>query len=174
MSTIITNPVNKNLKFVDNLSDYDVHHEDTDIRDYNVVDASGAIIGEVEGLLADVSARLVRYAEIEIEDDVIERHRGDGYDAEDRNLLIPIGLVQINDNKTVTVRGINMDRFLGYPRFNRKLGYTTAYEIDTNDYLSDFHEYRASYKKNRYSNDKYRSMDTLEDNFYNTDFYTRR
>ena len=176
MSTIVTNTRNKNLKFVDNLSDYKVHHDDTDIRGFKVRSSTGEIIGEVEGLLADVPAKLVRYVEIEVEDDVIERHTLGKYSADDKHVLVPIGLVNINSDKTVDLYGIGLQHFIDYPRYNRSYGYTTQYEADTNDYLINFHEYgqtaEMSNLRNGIRDGKFSQRDTFDDSFYASSFYT--
>lgn len=173
MSTIVSNTRNENLKFVDNLSDYKVHHDDVDIRGFHLKDATGTVIGEVEGLLADVSAKLVRYVEIEIEDDVIRRHTSGRYNSDDKHALVPVGIVRIDKTtKSVFLVGLGLDHFVDYPRYKRELGYTTRYEIDTNDYLADFHEYGSSYRRDYYSTDKYRNSNRLDSDFYSTRFYT--
>ncbi|OAV42793.1 PRC-barrel domain-containing protein [Lewinella sp. 4G2] len=162
---------NVNLKFVDNLSDYQVHHDDTDIRGFDVRLSTGEKIGEVEGLLADVPARQVRYVEIEVEDDIINRHTLGTYTNEDRNVLIPIGLVKINADKTVTILGLGLDHFVDYPRFNRTNGYTTSFEIDTTNYLSDFHEFGSSYNRSMFDSPDYRRRDRHDNNFYMSKFF---
>lgn len=175
MSSIVTATRNKNLKFVDNLNEYKVHHDDTDIRGFDVKTTDGLTIGEVEGLLADVPARLVRYVEVEVNDDLIGGYTGSVYSAEDRHVLLPTGLIRVNANdRSVTVYGISMEQMFGYPRYNRARGYTTSYELDTNNYLSDFHEYGSSYQRDIYDTDKYRSADSFDDSFYRSQFYTGR
>ena len=164
---------NRNLQFVDDLDDYKVHHDDIDIRDYDVKTVTGETIGEVEGLLADVAAKRVRYVEIEIDDDVISRHTGT-YTDDDRHILVPVGLVNINaDDKSVSLYGITFDQMLGYPLYNRNNGYTVSYELDANNYLADFHKYGTSYQRDVYDTDHYRSGDALGDTFYTSRFYTR-
>lgn len=188
MSTIVTHPEtevrdtstiaaencvrNKNLKFVDNLANYKVHENDVDIRDFTVKLSTGEVIGEVEGLLADVSAELVRYVEIEVEDDIVNRYTADLYDADDKNLLMPIGLISIDaDSKTVTLNGIGVEHMINYPRFNRKSGYTTNYEIETNNFLSDFHDFGNTYNRSMFDTDRYRQSDTFDQSFYASKFY---
>ena len=165
---------NTRLKFLEDLSGYKVHHDDVDPRGYTVKLNSGENIGEVEGLLADTSANLVRYVEVEIEDDVIKRYTSDRYTEEDRHALIPVGLVHLNSSSdTATLLGLTFDNLVDYPRFQKSKGYTTRYEVDTNDYLSDFHEYGNSYDRDRFSTNEYRNSDTLDDDFYTSDFYTK-
>ena len=107
---------NSRLKFLEDLSGYKVHHDDVDPRGYTVKLNSGETIGEVEGLLADTSADLVRYVEVEIEDDVIKRHTSDRYTEEDRHALIPVGLVHLNSaSNTATLLGLTFDHLVDYP-----------------------------------------------------------
>jgi hypothetical protein len=72
----------------------------------------------------------------------------------------------------VGLRGLTMDHLVDYPRFRKDKGYTTHYEIDTNDYLADFHDYGNTYDRNRYSTDEYRRANELDNNFYSSRFYT--
>ncbi|THH41672.1 YlmC/YmxH family sporulation protein [Neolewinella litorea] len=185
MSTIVNDPntrnddnvrtTNSRLKFLDDISGYKVHHDDIDPRGYTVKLTSGETIGEVEGLLADMDAKLVRYIEVEIDDDIIDRHERGLYDDEDRHALIPVGLVHIDKStNSVVVSGLGYDHLVDYPRSHRDRGYTTGYEIDTNDYLAGFHDYGNSYKRDRYASDDYRNADRLDDDFYTSDFYATR
>lgn len=165
---------NRNLKFVDNLAEYTVHHDDVDIRGFDVRLSTGEKIGEVEGLLADVPSRLVRYAEIEVEDDVIGRHTAGDYTEDDKHVLVPIGLVKINTDKTVTIFGIGLNQMVDYPRYNRTsgYGYTTDYELTTNKYLGGFHEYSNDDFVNTIGHDRYQQTDAFDDTFYSSKFYT--
>lgn len=163
---------NKSLKFVDNIDDYKVHDNDVDIRGFTVKLLTGEVIGQVEGLLADVSAKLVRYVEIEVEDDIVDRYTADLYNDEDRNILIPIGLITIDSNKkTIFVNGVGVEDMINYPRFNRTKGYTTNYEIETNNFLSDFHEFGNTYRRSIFDTKRYRQRDTFDESFYASKFY---
>jgi len=173
MSDILIRNANRKLEFVEDLSDYKIHHDDTDIRDFDVKLTSGEVVGEVEGLLADVAAKRIRYVEIEIEDDVINRHTLGHYSEDDRHVLIPIGLVTIDKTaQTVLINGIGFDHMVNYPRYRRDVGYTTAYELDTNNYLADFHEYGSTYNRETYDTNFYRKSDSIDDAFYTSKFYT--
>lgn len=168
-------PRNKNLQFVDKLDDYKVHHDDVDIRGFSVKLPTGETVGEVEGLLADVGAKLVRYVEVEVDDDVIERHTSGYFDADDKHFLLPVGLIDINaGTRSVTLYGIGMNHLIDYPRFNRNNGYTTGYEVDTNEYLADFHEYGSTFDRNKFGRAHYTQRDTFDDTFYSSKFYTGR
>ena len=175
MSATITTTANKNLQYVSELDDYKVHHDDVDIRGYELRDFGGTVIGEVKNLIADVPARQVRYAEVEMNDNILALYRGNTYSVEDRHFLIPVGLININtDDNSITAHGINAENYANYPRYDRNTGYSTAYEIDTNDYLSDFHEYGNTYDRNRYSTEEYRRRTELDTDFYGTRYYNRR
>ena len=166
----------RRMRFLDELSGYRVHHDDIDPRGFTVkLRSGGDSIGEVEGLLADTVAKVVRYVEIEIDDDVINRHDRNLYPDENRHALIPIGLIHIDSaERTVYLTGVSGDHITDYPRYRKAHGYTSGYEIDTNDYLSGFHEYGNTYDRDRYSTDTYRTAEELDDPFYTSDFYTPR
>ena len=173
MSTVVNNTRNENLQFVDDLSNYKVHHDDTDIRGFKLKTTNGENIGEVEGLLADVPAKLVRYVEVEIDDSIINRYNGNTYTSDDRHALIPIGIINIDSTtRSVFVNGLLLEHLIDYPRYNRNQGYTTRYEIDTNDYLADRHEYGSSYDRDTFSTDEYRNSSRLHNDFYGSHFYT--
>lgn len=175
MDTSIQSTRNKNLQFLDDLSGYQVHHDDVDPRGYAMRLDSGESIGEVEGLLADVHANLVRYIEVEIDPDVRGRHTAGHYTDADQHALIPVGLVRIDrDKREVFASGMLIQDLIDYPRFTRENGYTTDYEIRTNEFLSGVHGSGSTYNQERYSTDEYRRADRLEDDFYNTDLYDSR
>lgn len=186
MSTIIQNNksennfknhgvVNEQLHFLAELDDYKVHHNDVDVRGYTAKLTTGEVIGEVEGLLADKGAELVRYIEIDVNDDVRNSYRGNRYTSNDRYALIPIGIAQIDSsNKTVMLNGIQRDHFVDYPRFDRSTGYTTSYELDTAEYLSGFHKFGKGYDNSLFNTDRNRGMNRLDGTFYMSGFYTGR
>ncbi len=175
MNTSLQPTQNKNLQFLENLSGYQVHHDDVDPRGYTVRLDTGESIGEVEGLLADVNANLVRYIEVEVDAEMRSQHTNGHYSDKDQHALIPVGVVRIDrENRAVYVSGMLVKDLIDYPRFNRENGYTTDYEIRTNDYLSDVHDSGSSYDRERYSTDEYRRADQLDADFYDTDLYNSR
>lgn len=172
MNTTSYNVKNQNLRFLENLDDYKVHHDDIDPRGFTVKLSSGETIGKVEGLLADVSARKVRYVEVEVDDKLINTYQGNQYTKQDRHLLLPVGIVRIDaDQRSVSVNDVSYNRVSNYPRFNREHGYTTGYEIDVNDHLSEYHPSGSTYQRDHYSTDDFRSRDRLDDKFYEGTFY---
>ena len=175
MSTIITTDNyqrSENLEFVDNLDDWKVHHDDVDPRGYDVKLADGTVVGEVEGLLADVSARRVRYVELELDDAIRREDVGGIFSDDDLYILVPVGIVRIDKvSNSVFIDGLGRDHIVRYPRYNRNRGYTTGYEIDTNDYLAEYHPFGEDYDRNYWSTNEYRSCNRLDEKFYDRRFY---
>src|SRR5215217_5094991 len=71
-------------------SDYEIVDGEPDIRGWDVKDASGQRIGEVDDLIFDTQALKVRYMKVDLEGKVL--------DTEPRDVLIPIGLAQLDDD----------------------------------------------------------------------------
>lgn len=110
----------RNLFFLDEMSDYKVANDDPDVRGWNVVDENNQRVGKIDNLLVDKRAEKVRYLDVEIDENLIK----EGHDAyahgkssgvheyENRegevHMVIPIGLARIDsDNKTVISDKIN-------------------------------------------------------------------
>lgn len=75
---------------LDQMSDYKVADEDPDVRGWDVKGADGARIGSVDNLLVDSAARKVRYLDIDLDEDLIDR--------DDRHILVPIGYARLDEN----------------------------------------------------------------------------
>src|SRR5215217_5292531 len=71
-------------------SDYENADGEPDIRGWDVKDASGRRIGEVDELIFDVQSRKVRYMVIDLDKNDL--------DLDDRDVLVPIGFAQLKDN----------------------------------------------------------------------------
>lgn len=71
-------------------SDFEVADGQPDIRGWDVKDASGQRIGEVDDLIFDTQSRKVRYMKIDLEGNVL--------DLEARDVLVPIGLAQLDES----------------------------------------------------------------------------
>ena len=130
----------RQLYRLENLDDWKVHHDDVDIREYNVKTADGKTIGEVENLLVDVQDKKVRYIEVELNDDVPEVNpqaigtytERDG----DRIIIVPVGLAEINkDDKSVDISGLFHTDFRTYPRYKSKAALTPHYEKSVHSHL---------------------------------------
>jgi uncharacterized protein (TIGR02271 family) len=71
-------------------SDFKIAEGEPNIKGWTVKDPQGRTIGEVEELLFDPQSRKVRYIVLDLEGNVL--------DLEPRNVLIPIGLAELNDS----------------------------------------------------------------------------
>ncbi|HEX6259119.1 MAG TPA: PRC-barrel domain-containing protein [Woeseiaceae bacterium] len=69
--------------------DFEVADHDPDVRGWEVKDANGARIGEVDQLLVDTDARKVRYLDVGVDSDLLETK-------EERHILIPIGSARLD------------------------------------------------------------------------------
>src|SRR5215207_8837942 len=70
-------------------SNYEIADGQPDIRGWDVKDTTGKKIGEVDELIFDVQSQKVRYIVLDLEGNVL--------DLEPRNVLVPIGLAQIDE-----------------------------------------------------------------------------
>jgi len=111
---------NKNLFNLDELSDYKVAEDYSDVRGWNVKDANNRTIGKVDHLLVNKTAERVVYLDVEVDTTLIE----EGYNTyQDRvsdgvheflnkegenHLIIPIGMAVIDEeNKLVNTNQID-------------------------------------------------------------------
>ena len=130
----------RQLYRLENLDDWKVHHDDTDIRKYTAKTSDGKTIGEVENLLVDTEAKKVRYVEVELEKDLpmIQKEAIGSYTERDgdRIVIVPVGLVQINkDQKSIDVTGLTRDHFRTYPRYTGRTHFGPDYERKVYDHL---------------------------------------
>lgn len=133
---------NQNLFFLDELSNYKVATNYSDVRGWEVTDAENRTIGKVEHLLVNKIAERVVYLDIEVDQTLIE----DGYNTfqlkasdgvhgflnkeGDNHLIIPIGMVSLNEElKRVHTSQINYDTFTQARRFNKDAIIAREYEL---------------------------------------------
>lgn len=176
---------------VDELDDWQIHEDDTDIRNWDVYTANGEKIGEIESLIADTRTQKVRYAEIELEDNM-HGLRDNSYrnslasdyhvyygDDDDRHTLVPIGLLRIDhDNeKIIASNNLSNTQFANSPRY---AGYKTAkitppYELVVVRYYGDLEDQdREVYNEKKYDLEAYRTTPYIkESGFYDSDFFSK-
>lgn len=123
---------NKNLYELGELSDYKVAADYSDVRGWDVIDNQNRNIGKVEHLLVSKKAERVVYLDVEVDKNVIE----DGYNTfqlpaidgvhgfvnkdGDDHLIIPIGMVQLDeDKKKVHSNQIDYTTFAKAKRYNK-------------------------------------------------------
>lgn len=122
----------KHLYTLDELSDYKVASGDPDVRSWEVRDADNRVIGKVDNLLVNKTARRVVYLDVEVDNTIIDANH-DPYgrpqnieirefinkDGEN-HVIVPIGMVNLDDkNKTVLAHGINHRTFAETKRYHK-------------------------------------------------------
>ncbi|PIQ29461.1 MAG: photosystem reaction center subunit H [Bacteroidetes bacterium CG18_big_fil_WC_8_21_14_2_50_41_14] len=134
---------NKNLFNLDELSDYKVAEDYSDVRGWNVKDANNRTIGKVDHLLVNKTAERVVYLDVEVDTTLIE----EGYNTyQDRvsdgvheflnkegenHLIIPIGMAVIDEeNKLVNTNQIDSSTFAKTKRFKKGYVIDFGYELD--------------------------------------------
>ncbi len=134
---------NKNLYNLDELSDYKVAENYSDVRGWYVKDANDRIIGKVDHLLVNKIAERVVYLDVEVDDALIE----EGYNTYqksvsegvhaflnkdgDNHVIIPIGMVTIDENKKlVTTNKIDSSTFAKAKRFRKGDDIDFEYELN--------------------------------------------
>lgn len=154
----------RNLYRLDELSDYKVASNYSDVRGWELIDADNRKIGKVDNLIVNKATERVVYLDIEVNSDLIKEghetyatpasegiHEFLNKDGDD-HLIVPIGAVAIDDdNKKVISNTINYETFAKSSRFGKGNTIDREYEVKllTGYYPED---------------DKYPSDD---ENFYN-------
>jgi hypothetical protein len=141
----------KNLYYLEELSDYEVATDYSDVRGWDVVDTNNRIIGKVDKLLVNKRAERVVYLDVEVDKAIIE----DGYQTfekstsegihgflnneGDDHLIIPIGMATLDEaNNQVISNQIDYDTFAKVSRFSKGSTIDSKYEIKVfRDYTGD-------------------------------------
>ena len=92
-------------------SDFEIVDGEPDIRGWNVKDASGKQLGEVEELIFDYQSQKVRYLVVDLEEN--------DYDLEDREVLVPIGIAELHeDDDDVILTGVTAEQLQSLPGYD--------------------------------------------------------
>jgi stress response protein YsnF len=92
-------------------SDYEIAEGQPDIRGWDVKDASGRRIGEVDDLIFDTQSQKVRYMVVDLDDNEL--------DLDDREVLVPIGLAQLHDDDDdVILNNVTADQLRALPEYD--------------------------------------------------------
>ncbi len=132
----------KNLYRLDELSDYKVASDYSDVRGWKIVDADNRTIGKVDNLWVNKDMQRVVYLDVNVDKELIEDSKNDVHDAiandnvnefmyKDGNshIIIPIGSVSINkDTKIVMANSIGYDTFRKTTRYNQEQNFDRNYE----------------------------------------------
>lgn len=133
----------KNLYYLDELSDYKVAENYCDVRGWEVKDADNRIIGKVDDLMVNKKAERVVYLDVAVEKDLIEN----GHDTYavpasegvheflnkdgDNHIVIPVGLVTLDEeNQLVLTNEINYTTFAKANRFKKGIVISREFEIN--------------------------------------------
>lgn len=135
---------NKNLFNLDELSDYKVAQNYTDVRGWHIKDSNNRIIGKVDHLLVNKIAQRVVYLDVEVDASLIEEGHNTYQDSVsagvhgflnkegESHLIIPIGMATIDqENKFVKTNRIDSSTFAKAKRFKRQDDIDFAYELNT-------------------------------------------
>ncbi len=134
---------NRDLEYLDEMSDYGVADGYSDVRGWDVLDADNRKIGEVEGLLASRAAKRVVYLDVEVDEDLItagradidtsanpETHEFENADGDD-HIIIPIGMVNFNEHaNNVHASQIKHATFAKANRLGKRAEFDRAYEVE--------------------------------------------
>lgn len=133
---------NKNLYYLDELSDYEVDDNYQDVRGWDVNDIDNRCIGKVDNFLVNKRTERVVYLDVEVNKSIIEANhqpyssasRNDGVheflnEDGENHLIIPIGLVTFDKNsKTVNTNKINHRTFSETKRMSKNANVDRKYE----------------------------------------------
>ncbi len=154
----------KHLYNLDELSDYKVASDDSDVRGWDVRDANNQVIGKIENLLVNKEQKRVVYLDVEVDKTIIDA-KHDPYARPSNNevreflnkdgenhLIVPIGMVTLNKDKNfVTSSAIDHRTFAETKRYQKGSNINREYETVVLD----------SYNRDRKENHVYD-----EDDFY--------
>jgi len=132
----------QNLFNLEDLPDYTVATDFSDVRGWDVVDAENRTIGKVEHLLVSKASECVLYLDVEVDKTLIEVgyntyqipasdgvHGFVNKDGDD-HLIIPIGMVSIDAvQKKVFCSQIDYNTFANAKRFNKETVIDREYEL---------------------------------------------
>ncbi len=92
-------------------SDFEIMDGEPDIRGWDVKDASGRQIGEVEELIFDVQSCKVRYLVVDLDDNE--------FDLDDKEVLVPIGVAELHkDDDDVILNGVTPEQLSALPEYD--------------------------------------------------------
>jgi len=132
----------KNLYKLDELSDYKVASNYSDVRGWKIVDAENHTIGKIDNLWVNKDMQRVVYLDVKLDKGLIEDNHNDVrnaiqndngkefiYKEGDSHIIIPIGSVNINkDTKIVMANSIGYDTFRKTSRYNTQHNFDREYE----------------------------------------------
>lgn len=173
----------KNLYYLDELSDYKVSNDDPDVTGWEVKDADNRVIGKVDNLLVNKRTERVVYLDVEVDKTIIEAdHDPYGQPANadvhefinkegENHIIIPIGLVSLNeDQKFVYTDRINHQTFAETKRIQKGHAVNREYEVVVLDsYERDYRDDRDRDRDSVTRSGDRRNDDTRRDANFDSD-----
>jgi sporulation protein YlmC with PRC-barrel domain len=156
----------KNLYKLDELSDYKIASNYSDVRGWKIVDADNRTIGTIDNLWVNKDMQRVVYLDVKVAKELVEdsRHEVNNvlandngrefiYKDGDSHIIIPIGSVSINKDTKTVMANIRYDTFRNTNRYHRQQHFDRDYE----------RRVMNSY----YPENDFGSYDSDDDSFYN-------
>lgn len=142
----------RNLCYLEELSNYEVANSDKDVRGWEVKDTDGRVIGKVENLLVNKQTERVAYLDVEVDASIIEANYKP-YDSKakdgvhdfinedgENHLILPIGLAELNlEDELVLTNNINHKTFAETKRIKKGTRIHRNYE---NSVLNNYNRNR--------------------------------
>lgn len=174
----------KNLYYLNELSDYKIADGDPDVRGWQVKDADNRVIGKVDNLLVNKVTERVVYLDVEVDTSIIEANHdpyGQPADSDvhefinkegENHIIIPVGLISVNyDPDYVFTDRINHKTFAETKRFEKGSAVNREYEVvvlesygrDRDDYDRDAN-YASDRRDDKFDRDRKRDSDRDRDN----------
>lgn len=133
---------NKNIYYLEELSDYKVKDSDKDVRGWEVKDKDGRVIGKVDNLLVNKNTEHVVYLDVEVDHSIIEgNHKPYQNKAKDgvhevlnedgeNHLIVPIGLAHLNlESELVFTKSVDYNTFAETKRIKKGTQIDRDYEV---------------------------------------------
>lgn len=132
----------KNLYRLDELSDYKVASNYSDVRGWKIVDSENHTIGKIDNLWVNKDMQRVVYLDVKVDKKLIDDGQNEVHDViandngkefvykdGDSHIIIPIGSVSINkDTKIVMAHNIDYNTFRKTSRYNTQYNFDREYE----------------------------------------------
>ncbi len=167
------NKKEKNLFYLNELSDYKIASDNPDVRGWQVKDADNRVIGKVDNLLVNKSTERVVYLDVEVDKSIIDAdHDPYGQPADsdvhgfinkegENHIIIPVGLVNVNhDPDFVTTNRINHQTFAETKRIEKGSAINREYEVVV---LDSYGRERDDYDKDAQYTDRDNDRDRDRD-----------
>lgn len=115
-------------------SDFEIADHQPDIKGWEVFDASGDYIGDVEDLIFDTESLKVRYIITNLED--LENLSIGVHSSDDKKVLIPIGLLSLNESDNEVILTEALAANVGFLPIYARGEITPAQEVQIRDVLT--------------------------------------